>query len=66
MRKREILTPSPKSKFLKIKCSDCGNEQIIFSHASTLVKCNICNKELAMPTGGKAKILADKIKEILE
>lgn len=66
MRKREILTPVPKSRFLKVKCLDCGNEQIIFSHASTLVRCNICGKELARPTGGKAKILTDKIKEILE
>ncbi|MDH5807319.1 MAG: 30S ribosomal protein S27e [Candidatus Methanomethylicaceae archaeon] len=66
MKKRKILTPMPKSKFLKVKCLDCGNEQIIFSHASTIVRCNICNKELAIATGGKAKILTDKIKEILE
>lgn len=66
MRKSKILTPMPKSKFLKVKCPDCGNEQIIFSHASTVVRCNICNRELAMPTGGKAKILTDKVKEILE
>lgn len=66
MRKREVLTPMPNSNFLKVKCSDCGNEQTMFSHASTVVRCNICNKELAIPTGGKARVLTDKIKEVLE
>ncbi|RLF61064.1 MAG: 30S ribosomal protein S27e, partial [Thermoplasmata archaeon] len=28
------LFPQPRSRFLKVKCSDCGNEQIIFGSAS--------------------------------
>jgi len=28
----EKLVPKPRSKFLRVKCPECGNEQIIFSH----------------------------------
>ena len=45
-----------KSKFLRIKCDDCGNEQIVFDHAVTPVKCLVCDKVLVEPRGGKAKI----------
>lgn len=44
------------SKFLKVTCSKCKNEQIIFNKASSNVKCLVCGSELAESTGGKAKI----------
>ncbi|MDI9645116.1 MAG: 30S ribosomal protein S27e [Archaeoglobales archaeon] len=47
------------SKFLKVKCPDCENEQIIFSHPSTIVKCTICGRTLAIPTGGKGDLKAE-------
>jgi small subunit ribosomal protein S27e len=50
------------SKFLKVKCSECGNEQVVFGSASTEVKCNKCGKVLARPRGGKAEILTKIIK----
>lgn len=58
------LIQLPRSKFLKVKCK-CGNEQVVFSHASTRVTCLVCNTVLAEPQGGKAKILA-KIVKVLE
>jgi small subunit ribosomal protein S27e len=54
-----------KSKFLKVKCSKCRNEQIIFSKAANVVKCLVCEKVLAEPTGGKSIIQA-KIVEVLD
>jgi len=54
-----------KSKFIKVQCAKCKNEQIIFGKASSKVKCLICNTILAEPSGGKAKIKAKVIK-ILE
>ncbi len=48
----------PKSRFVKVRCSKCKNEQIIFGNASTVVNCLVCNKELSVPTGGRAKIKA--------
>lgn len=44
------------SKFLKVRCQDCENEQILFSKASTPIECNICGRTLAEPTGGKSEI----------
>ena len=42
--------------FVKVKCPDCGNEQIVFLRASTVVKCQVCGATIATPTGGKADI----------
>lgn len=59
------LIPKPKSRFLKVKCNDCGNEQVMFGSASTRVTCLVCGKTLAEPTGGKARVLT-KIISVLE
>ena len=58
----EKIIPEPKSRFIQVRCPDCGNEQIIFSHAASVVRCNICGAVLAEPTGGKAKIKAEIVK----
>ena len=44
------------SKFLRVICLKCRNEQIIFEKASTVVRCLNCNEIIAIPTGGKAKL----------
>ena len=54
-----------KSKFIKVRCSKCKNEQIIFGNASNVIPCLVCDKELAFPTGGKSKIIA-RVLEVLE
>lgn len=53
------------SNFLKVKCGDCNNYSIIFDHAASTVKCEICGKTLAEPKGGRSKIYAQII-EVLE
>ncbi len=53
------------SKFIKVRCTSCKNEQIIFGNASSVVECLVCKKPLAQPTGGKAKISA-RVLEVLE
>ncbi|MCD6590487.1 MAG: 30S ribosomal protein S27e [Candidatus Aenigmarchaeota archaeon] len=52
------------SKFVKVKCKKCKNEQIIFEKASLAVKCLVCGELLAEPTGGKAVIKAEIIKAV--
>jgi len=59
-----MLTPMPRSKFFRVQCPECGNEQTVFSNVASVVKCTICGKDLALPTGGKTKILSDSAKEI--
>ncbi len=53
------------SEFLRVKCNDCENEQVVFDHASTSVKCNVCGSTLVEPGGGKAEIKSNII-EVLE
>ena len=65
MRKRKILIPMPKSRFLLVKCPDCENEQVIFDHATTVVTCHMCGRVLARPTGGKA-IVEAKVLKVLD
>ncbi|RLF30102.1 MAG: 30S ribosomal protein S27e [Thermoplasmata archaeon] len=55
----------PRSRFIKVRCEDCENEQVIFDRASTVVSCHICGSKLAVPSGGKAKIKG-KILETME
>jgi len=49
-------TPKTESRFLRVKCNDCGNEQIIFEKAASKIKCLACDKVLAEPSGGKASL----------
>ncbi|RLI11495.1 30S ribosomal protein S27e [Candidatus Bathyarchaeota archaeon] len=58
----EKIIPKPKSRFLQVRCPDCGNEQIIFSHVASIVHCNICGAILAEPIGGKAKIKGEIVR----
>lgn len=58
------LIPQPKSRFLRVKCLNCGNTQIIFGCSATDVPCLVCGKILLQSTGGKARILT-KILEVL-
>jgi len=55
------LIPRPRSKFLRVKCFDCGNEQTVFSNVVTIVKCNVCDAVLAEPTGGRSRIRGEII-----
>ena len=48
----------PVSKFLRVVCSKCKNEQTIFNKPSAVVKCLVCSNELAVPTGGRARLKA--------
>jgi len=53
-----------RSRFIKVRCPKCKNEQNIFGKPSTRVDCLVCNKALAESTGGKGKIRA-RILEVL-
>lgn len=55
MRARNLVT-LPKSKFMRVVCRKCKNEQVIFSKVATVVKCLKCGEELARPSGGEAEI----------
>lgn len=50
--------------FYRVSCDECGNEQTVFSHSATPVDCMICSTTIAKPTGGKAELSAEIIKEL--
>ncbi|MEM1557314.1 MAG: 30S ribosomal protein S27e [Thermoproteota archaeon] len=58
---REALI-KPRSSFIKVKCMQCSNEQIVFEKPASSIKCRVCGKILVKSTGGKGKFFA----EILE
>jgi len=53
------------SKFIKVRCPKCKNEQVIFGKVSTEVACLVCGKSLAGPTGGKSRLKA-RVLEVLD
>ena len=56
--------PSPKSKFINVKCQDCGNEQTAFDKPATQVKCHVCGATLVKPTGGKGEVRGELLGEV--
>ncbi|MEM0159144.1 MAG: 30S ribosomal protein S27e [Thermoplasmataceae archaeon] len=49
------------SKFVRLKCRDCGNEQVTYTRVTSTVTCNICGSTIARPTGGVFEISAEII-----
>jgi len=66
MKRRKILIPQPRSKFLKVVCRVCGAENIVFSHATFPARCKVCGTQLVQPTGGKAMIIRENAEVIAE
>jgi small subunit ribosomal protein S27e len=52
------------SKFIKVKCKKCKNEQVIFERPASVVRCLVCGEVLAESTGGKLKIKTDVISKV--
>jgi small subunit ribosomal protein S27e len=61
----KTLIRESNSKFIKLRCPKCKNEQIAFGKSASIVHCLVCSKVLAEPSGGKAKIKA-RVLEVLE
>lgn len=59
------LIPKPKTKFYRLKCPSCGNEQNVFSAASSKVRCLVCNTELAQTKASRIKLKTKVLKEFM-
>jgi small subunit ribosomal protein S27e len=53
-----------RGEFLKVKCSECGNEQIVFSKPAEDVECLVCDELLASSQGGIAAFQADVVSTV--
>jgi small subunit ribosomal protein S27e len=59
------LTKETSSKFIRIRCPKCKNEQVMFGKSASKVGCLVCGRTLAEPKGGRSKVKA-RVLEILE
>ena len=53
-----------KTKFMKVRCEKCKNEQNVFSAVTTKVDCLVCGENLAESTGGKTKFKGKIIEQL--
>ena len=58
---KETIIRWPTSKFIKVRCLKCRNEQVIFDKAATEIKCLNCGEVIARPTGGKVELINAEI-----
>lgn len=56
MKRAHIPVPKPSSKFNKINCNECGEQQVVYSHVTTEITCNSCGNVIAESTGSLARI----------
>jgi small subunit ribosomal protein S27e len=42
--------------FIRVRCEDCENEQVLFGKAAGTVDCAVCGSTLATPNGGEADL----------
>ncbi len=64
MHMKQILIPKPVSRFLLVRCDNCNNETIIYSHTTKSINCRSCNELLVESTGGRAKIHGEIVKQL--
>ncbi|MCS7132653.1 MAG: 30S ribosomal protein S27e [Nitrososphaeria archaeon] len=60
----EKLIPKPRSAFLLVECAECGHRQVVFDNVKIEVKCQVCGSTIALPRGGKAKILGRVLEKL--
>lgn len=51
--------------FVKVKCPDCGNEQVAFKKPATNVACHVCGSTLIKTQGGVGEIRG-KLLEVVD
>jgi small subunit ribosomal protein S27e len=57
MRKNNVLIPKPRSNFVSVQCTQCGETRTIFTHTTTDIHCKSCGQLLAKKGGSRANIL---------
>ena len=50
--------------FVRVRCPDCENEQVLFERASSAVDCAVCGSTLATPVGGEADLHGEVVETV--
>ena len=65
MRRKQVnLVTMPESRFLRVQCRKCKNDQVVYNKTTLAAKCLKCGEILAEPTGGDA-FIKGKVLEVL-
>jgi len=62
MKKDHVDIPAPSSRFYNIECTDCNEQQVVYSHATTRVFCSQCGSPIASSSGSKARFVGGSVK----
>jgi small subunit ribosomal protein S27e len=54
-----------RNKFVKVKCADCENEQVVYRKPAMKVVCNVCGTTLAESTGGYGVLKGEVVEELV-
>jgi small subunit ribosomal protein S27e len=57
MKRGNVMIPKPRSAYLSVQCTKCGEKAVIFSHTTADISCKSCGELLAERSGSKASIL---------
>ncbi|MHC1589875.1 MAG: 30S ribosomal protein S27e [Candidatus Hecatellaceae archaeon] len=64
MPKLKEAIPKPRSIFIKVRCPDCGHENMVFDRASRNVSCSVCGAVIAEATGGKVLLRGEVVERL--
>jgi small subunit ribosomal protein S27e len=65
MKRESMMMPKPRSSFLSVQCTKCGEKTVVFSHTTVNISCKSCGELLAESSGSKAHIIG-KVLEALD
>jgi small subunit ribosomal protein S27e len=65
MKRESMMMPKPRSSFLSVQCTKCGEKTVVFSHTTVNISCKSCGELLAECSGSKANIIG-KVLEALD
>jgi small subunit ribosomal protein S27e len=57
LKREKVMIPKPRSAYLSVQCTKCGEKAVIFSHTTADISCKSCGELLAERSGSKASIL---------
>ena len=59
-----MISMTENGDFVKLKCPDCGNEQVAFKKPATQVVCHVCGSTLIKPKGGVGEIKGELLEVV--
>ena len=57
MRNHYVIDPQSTIQFVKVICKDCKAEHVVFTCATTRIRCPECGIIQIIPKGGKCKLI---------